>query len=254
MSLSSISQHAVFVINLDRSPERLEHMRQLFAQQNIDFTRIAGVDGQTLSKDELEKVYDPEHCKKLIGRELRLGEVGCTLSHIRAWKKIIHEQLDGAFIFEDDIVLTEDAHVKEALSVGKLFQDQPAVFLLSPHSEILSKPLNLLASQSFRLFRSKKSALACGYYVNRKAAQNLVNYFDKVHHVNDWWATMRRRQVITSYLVQTLDGRPFVTPLPQEALPSTITHEQQRGTPKASWFAKLMRKYYAHTYFRQQPR
>jgi glycosyl transferase family 25 len=95
----------VFLINLDKSSDRLDLCQSELQKYNIDFERVPGVYGKDLTTEEIEKVYDKNKNDKHYKKPLSLGEIGCYLSHIKCWQKIIDEQLDYAIILEDDFKL-----------------------------------------------------------------------------------------------------------------------------------------------------
>ena len=47
------------------------------------------------------------HLRKLekFGRELTPGELGCSLSHIRLWEKMVKENIPEVLILEDDLLI-----------------------------------------------------------------------------------------------------------------------------------------------------
>jgi len=241
-----------FVINLDRSPARLKHIKKVFNDQNFNFHRISAVDGKALTASEIAKIYNEKHCLNLIGRRLLPGEIGCALSHLKAWQKLIDLNLEGAFIFEDDILFNEGSKLSDVLYLKNLPCNEANLFLLSPESEKLYKPIKSLSTTKTQVFQSKKTALACGYYINQKAAKNLISYFNLIHHPIDWWAKLRRRRVINTYLVQGATGESIVSPLSEENLPSTIMHNQELSEKKQSFYRKIHSKYYNFTYFKNR--
>jgi glycosyl transferase family 25 len=82
----------VFLINLDRNPERLVHMGAVLQKAAIPFERIAAVDGRLLSQRDLAKA----------GANLSAGEVGCVLSHRIAWRQIAEASDPYGVVLEDD--------------------------------------------------------------------------------------------------------------------------------------------------------
>lgn len=91
----------VFVINLDRSPERLEMVRKSARSLGIDLTRIPAVEGSSLSACDLgqvdEAAFERDHGKRILP-----GEIGCYLSHLKALRTVVDLSLDHAVIVEDD--------------------------------------------------------------------------------------------------------------------------------------------------------
>jgi glycosyl transferase family 25 len=81
----------VFVINLDRNPERLEHMRGQL--RGIAFERIAAVDG----------TKDPPTTEGLSRFEL-----ACLASHQIAWRHFLDGSEEHACFLEDDLHIRPD--------------------------------------------------------------------------------------------------------------------------------------------------
>jgi len=98
----------IFIINLDKSIERLATSTQRLNDAGISFTRISAVYGADLSEQEKAQRYDSQLNKKLFYRKLNDGEIGVYLSHRKAWQAIVDRNLDYGIIFEDDFILQED--------------------------------------------------------------------------------------------------------------------------------------------------
>lgn len=100
----------IFLINLKRSPQRLANSVMQFNKYKLPFTRIEAIDGATLSQSEVNKHYCTTLNKKNYHYPLSKGQIGCYLSHRKAWQAIVDQKLDYALIFEDDFTLTSDIH------------------------------------------------------------------------------------------------------------------------------------------------
>ncbi|MBD1583939.1 glycosyltransferase family 25 protein [Pseudoalteromonas sp. S16_S37] len=103
-------QPPIYLINLDQSPERLEKSSARLKAQNIDFERISGVYGKTLSDTELIKNYQPLLNRDRFYRPLSKGEIGCYMSHRKAWQAIVDNKHPYAIVMEDDFRLVGDLH------------------------------------------------------------------------------------------------------------------------------------------------
>ena len=95
------------VINLDRSPDRLARMRADLGQHNVAFARLAAVDGKDSAPESLGD-YDPERSRRLFGRELLTGEVGCYQSHLNAARKFLDSPDNLGLVLEDDVISPDD--------------------------------------------------------------------------------------------------------------------------------------------------
>ncbi len=98
----------IFVINLDGSESRLESIKSQLDKIGQSFERVSAIRGSLLSEDEKKQVYSIESNKKNYYKLLSDGEIGCSLSHISCWRKIIDDNLDYALILEDDAIITSD--------------------------------------------------------------------------------------------------------------------------------------------------
>ncbi|GLP95587.1 glycosyltransferase family 25 protein [Paraferrimonas sedimenticola] len=92
----------ILLINMDRSSERLEQCQRKFAAAGLEFERVAGIDGSHLSESEVAQYTSPNLSAQQYHRELSRGEIGCYLSHRKAWQTIVDRQLPYALVLEDD--------------------------------------------------------------------------------------------------------------------------------------------------------
>ena len=97
----------IFLINLDDSTDRLSKAKSQFENLSLEFEKISAVMGKALSTEELSKNYSAELNRKHYFVPLSFGEIGCYMSHLKACRKLVADDLDYAIILEDDVVLTE---------------------------------------------------------------------------------------------------------------------------------------------------
>ncbi|XP_032592323.1 glycosyltransferase 25 family member [Drosophila grimshawi] len=96
----------IFMINLQRRPERREKMEQLFNELGLEVEHFEAVDGKQLNAQLVQEMgisflpgyEDPYH-----HRPMTMGEIGCFLSHYRIWQQIVQRQLRQVLILEDDV-------------------------------------------------------------------------------------------------------------------------------------------------------
>jgi len=96
----------IFVINLKTRPDRLQNILQQFEKFNItNFEIVEAVDGRCLTTEQLSTVYDKKSAERLT-KPLSLLEIGCALSHLKIYNKIIEEN-KRCLIIEDDVILSD---------------------------------------------------------------------------------------------------------------------------------------------------
>ncbi len=91
-----------FILHLERSSSRAANVRLLSARLPIESEVLAAVDGARLTPQEVDQAYARRRFRPYYPFPLRRTEVGVFLSHRSAWRRIVDEALDFAFIFEDD--------------------------------------------------------------------------------------------------------------------------------------------------------
>lgn len=98
----------ILVINLDCSPKRLARMAAQLDSLGLAWERLPAVDGRLSETEPLARAYSSDLNRRRFKRALSLGEIGCFLSHRRAWQRILDAGWDGAIILEDDIRLSNE--------------------------------------------------------------------------------------------------------------------------------------------------
>ena len=95
-----------FVINLDRSPQRLALVRDRFEPTGIEISRFAGIDA-ALQADRVAAAVDQTSFENYMHRPATPGEVGCALSHFALWDRLAESDAEAFLILEDDAAPTE---------------------------------------------------------------------------------------------------------------------------------------------------
>lgn len=92
-----------YLINLDRSTDRLNLFAAQAARYGIEFERISAVDGGQLSDAQRSAVVAGDY----EFQPINAAEIGLFLSHKQAWQRLLDSGEPHAAVFEDDAVLAE---------------------------------------------------------------------------------------------------------------------------------------------------
>lgn len=117
-----------FLISLAKDIQR----RELFFSQpdTADFEVFDAVNMMQMPQQEIESLFDLESFKQHYQRNATKGEVGCTLSHLEVYKRVMQDPN----IAEDDYVLVcED----DALLCENFQQHLTALLQQNPNSDII---------------------------------------------------------------------------------------------------------------------
>jgi glycosyl transferase, family 25 len=96
----------IFLINLDRSHERLALMQAQANELGLAFERMPAIDGTRQLPGWMVAQF-LDDCGRARGG-LSEGEVGCYASHLVVFSKIVERRLKAAIVLEDDAILDQD--------------------------------------------------------------------------------------------------------------------------------------------------
>ena len=90
----------VFLINLDRSRDRLKMAKKVWIKENVKFTKISAIDGRKLSISQLINNKYVTHGK--LEYDGWGGTVAAALSHLYIYQRMVDEKMKVALVLEDD--------------------------------------------------------------------------------------------------------------------------------------------------------
>jgi len=97
-----------FIIHLGRAEARKPQVDRLAATLPLPVNVVDAVDGLALEDGEIEAVYRRHLHRPRYPFALRKAEIGCFLSHRKAWQAILDRGLDAGLIVEDDVEPDEE--------------------------------------------------------------------------------------------------------------------------------------------------
>jgi GR25 family glycosyltransferase involved in LPS biosynthesis len=97
------------ILHLERASSRAATVQALRAALPIESEVLGAIDGARLTPQEVDQVYARRRFRPTYPFPLTRTEVGVFLSHRAAWRRIVDDALDFAFIFEDDAQIDANA-------------------------------------------------------------------------------------------------------------------------------------------------
>lgn len=183
----------IFVINLKRSIDRKHTFQKNweFASKHIEI--FEAVDGKNLSDKQLSKI-----APNYQSLNLTKGEIGCALSHLAIYKKIVDECVPMALILEDDAVLIEKINHPEFLNlIDKLenassFPRNSLIFLQDgPKSRLNQKGFCYSLTPKYTIEEMHSVWLTHAYVVSLEAAKLLSKFLVPIRYEADFWEAIR---------------------------------------------------------------
>lgn len=108
----------IFYINLDRRPERNEHVKKELSKIGWkgSVERISAVDGRHINEATMHQFFttqaieqaNTKYDKFIPGYYMTKGGMGCALSHRSIYLKVMQEHHDCVLVIEDDVVFQDN--------------------------------------------------------------------------------------------------------------------------------------------------
>ena len=159
-----------YIINLDRAPERWEHMGKIFTEAEMPAVRVPAIDGNQLTFPCAD--FDEKKFRRFHGRGVNIFEVACYLSHLKAMKLFLESNDEFAMICEDDLFLKSGC--KEAVEAALASSSRWNILRLTGLHEGNAWQLQQLTANYFLTLHLGRLKGAGAYLIDRRAASILV--------------------------------------------------------------------------------
>ena len=177
----------IFVINLPRSIERRNYIKHILSEKGLAFTFVEAVDGESLNKKEVKEVYNRNKAKVMFGRELLIGEIGCALSHIKVYQKILDENINHAIILEDDAIIKSNFVNSIELVLDSNFKWDLILLGHNKSFDSSNEISSIISNWGIKrldkitnIGRIVRGGLGCyGYLISQSGAKKILNYIEE---------------------------------------------------------------------------
>ncbi|MBR7962171.1 glycosyltransferase family 25 protein [Burkholderia vietnamiensis] len=116
------------VISLSDSPRR-GAIREILGRHGVEFDFEDAFDARALDADACSAMTDAARVIARYGRPLSRGEVGCFVSHVRVWEKVVRSGR-ATIVLEDDAMLDHALFERLLSAPGKSLSDHADIVLL----------------------------------------------------------------------------------------------------------------------------
>lgn len=198
----------IFVVNLQHDHDKKIHMEKILDSLDLKFEFIAAVYGKDLTQLQVDEVYDECLSQAVFGRGLSLGELGCALSHLSIYQKMVNEGIETALILEDDVDISDDIH--DIFKSTEQFPKNWELMLCGYYSETATEKASLSSFWEKRYVTSSHQSVRLveiaygthGYIINHRGAKRLLktlktitkpidHYTGSEHYLNMYALTPR---------------------------------------------------------------
>ena len=177
------------LINLDRAPERMQRMEALMQKWNLSFERISAVDGTKFSSNDIENYRLPYHKRRYFLKDMTAGEIGCYLSHLEAWKRLVASAQEWALVLEDDLAFLRDPTpllsntdwIPEGVKLVQLARGYPAMCSVVRDKRVI--PVS--DTEKLMVVLEGMNGGTQGYFIHRDVAEELIKISTQVPAPSD---------------------------------------------------------------------
>ncbi|TCM68136.1 glycosyl transferase family 25 [Acinetobacter calcoaceticus] len=248
----------IYIISIEDedSPRWEKFIQQPFFQHpNITYQKIGIKGAEVPTKQYFDLAV------KGRSKPLSPGELGCTLSHLKALELFLNTNDKYALIFEDDAIIPQDLSLVD-LSTAIEQQTLPNNLLFSLGG-IQMKESRKVRGEFKDDFLNKKVlkvipdfyhrvCYAFAYIVDRSMAETLINYHKQIRKADDWGYLYDfdcSSHLYMTYLVDhpQIDADetdPMLSCLAEERSKSADLKKSNYGTPIKKNLAKIFAKKY----------
>jgi len=214
-----------------RSTDRLAACSKQLDAFQLPFELVSAVNGEELAASTIHELYN--YAESPYHKHLTKGEIGCYLSHIRVWQKIVDEQLDYALVLEDDVLLQDN--IQQGLDA---IQDirQPWDLIKLAEAPIKRKAVHTLPLNEFSLVSyNKVPSRTCAQVISLSGAKKLLANSTKIKRpidieIQHWWASNLKVFGLQPYIVKA-----------NKQVESEIDRTRSREQSNQSRFRKFIR-------------
>ena len=179
----NIKECKKYLINLEKRHDRLEKTTKNLHNKNYyDIIRFNAIEIKTL--DQVKKYVIPQSIYPIIKRQrtahnqLSMGAVGCYLSHLELYKKLLSINDDYIFILEDDTYPSLTLQQLE-LKINPPPNDWDIILIGGIYKKKRPINENYVEIDSFILLHA--------YLIRKKCIEKIVNRALPMTQQIDWW-------------------------------------------------------------------
>ncbi|MCX7303128.1 MAG: glycosyltransferase family 25 protein [Hyphomicrobiales bacterium] len=191
----------MYVINTQKSQDRMLHMQNMLHGMNVDFSRVDAIDGDDLTESDLAYWQS----RSRVWAPLTANEIACFLSHRKSWQLVVERGEHWAFICEDDIHVCEafEQFVRTPTWLPEKADIVKAETVLE-RVELDRNPTSDKLNHALRKLNSEHLG-AAAYFVSLDACKRLLQLTDEICEPVDCLLFSSRAPIMCQLEVYQID-------------------------------------------------
>lgn len=195
-----------YIINLDRNTSRLVGSMNYYNQSDLNFVplqRFSAIDGNNLDLNKIKNIVTPAVYNGLVhidetntrthDAQLTRGMIGCYLSHLELFNKIIKSKYNNGIIFEDDIIINSNIYKNVIKRIDEIFPPDWDIILLGY--------ITIFEYEDMKdYYKAYKFWGTQGYIINKRGAKKMLKHAIPIdEQIDHFMGTLARKKILNIY-------------------------------------------------------
>lgn len=227
--MKDIRDIKTYAINLDKNIKKFDELNKSFNKLGIYPERFKAIYGKDLDKDYIDRITHPyvqytiENGRSIDADVANEGSIGCSLSHIKLWEKLLYSDQDYFLILEDDafpnyeenLINDINSYLNKVTETDKKWD----IIYLGYSKSFINKDnkINDIYAIKSIIFTTH------AYIISKKGAAKLLEKaFPIIHQIDSYMSFMYMNRNIKAYR----DIKPYIT---QKNLEKSLIQTDNRG-------------------------
>jgi glycosyl transferase family 25 len=204
--MKDIRHIKTYAINLDKNIKKFDELNKRFNKLGIYPERFKAIYAKELDKDYIDKITHPYtqytiQCGRNIDSDIaNEGAIGCYLSHIKLWKKLLDSDQDYFLILEDDacpvyeenIINDINIYLNTVIDADKNWD----IIYLGYNKNFINKDIKINGIYSIKSIIFTTHA----YIISKKGALKLLkNALPIIHQIDSYMSFMYMNRDVKAY-------------------------------------------------------
>lgn len=205
----------VLIVSLKQDVAKRKVISEKLNNLNVNFEFIDAIYGKSLEQTFFD---DLQPAGKILNRGFlpTKGEVGCSLSHLKVYKKILQDKLEWACVLEDDAILDnkfsdfienfnavnfDNLYIlggQEGLDISSKLISK-SIFIKEKYGEILFNKV---------IFSENYVNRTCCYVISKKTAGKMIAIFEEGFYLADDWYSFKAKCAFKDIFISNFVSHP----------------------------------------------
>jgi glycosyl transferase family 25 len=160
-----------YIINLKKDTKRWNNMEKLLKDSKLEIIRYEGIYGKEMTENEINDNTNIM-CRNIL---CNYGMIGCAMSHITLWKKLLNEKENNFLILEDDIININLEKLYKLIDNLDTFEwDIISLQILHNINQKVIKEID-----DIKIVNSLIPLTTAGYIINKDGLKKLIDIIEK---------------------------------------------------------------------------